>query len=50
MQSVVEDLISLSRIEAERFTTPTAAVSLPPLIAQRMNELVVSFFVELRRT
>jgi two-component system phosphate regulon sensor histidine kinase PhoR len=34
MQSVVEDLISLSRIEAERFTTPTAAVALRPLIEQ----------------
>src|SRR6476646_5385606 len=34
MQSVVEDLISLSRIEAERFSTPTDAVGLPPLIAQ----------------
>jgi two-component system phosphate regulon sensor histidine kinase PhoR len=34
MQSVVEDLISLSRIEAERFSTPTDAVELPPLIAQ----------------
>jgi len=34
MQSVVEDLISLSRIEAERFSTPTAAVELEPLIAQ----------------
>src|SRR6476646_5056338 len=34
MQSVVADLISLSRIEAERFSTPTDAVGLPPLIAQ----------------
>jgi two-component system phosphate regulon sensor histidine kinase PhoR len=34
MQSVVEDLISLSRIEAERFSTPTEAVDLDPLIAQ----------------
>jgi two-component system phosphate regulon sensor histidine kinase PhoR len=34
MQSVVEDLISLSRIEAERFSTPTEAVDLEPLIAQ----------------
>jgi len=34
MQSVVEDLISLSRIEAERFSTPTDAVPLEPLIAQ----------------
>ena len=32
MQSVVEDLISLSRIEAERFSTPTDAVDLAPLI------------------
>jgi two-component system phosphate regulon sensor histidine kinase PhoR len=34
MQSVVEDLISLSRIEAERFSTPTEAVDLEALIAQ----------------
>jgi len=34
MQSVVEDLISLSRIEAERFSTPTDAVDLQPLILQ----------------
>ena len=34
MQSIVEDLISLSRIEAERFSTPTDEVDLPPLIAQ----------------
>jgi two-component system phosphate regulon sensor histidine kinase PhoR len=32
MQSVVEDLISLSRIEAEKFTAPTDAVALEPLI------------------
>ena len=53
MQSVVEDLISLSRIEAERFSTPTDAVELPPLIEQvvsnsrrsadkRKSQLVVS--------
>ena len=53
MQSVVEDLISLSRIEAERFSTPTGAVELPPLIEQvvsnsrrsadkRKSQLVVS--------
>jgi two-component system phosphate regulon sensor histidine kinase PhoR len=34
MQSVVEDLFSLSRIEAERFSTPTDAVDLAPLISQ----------------
>lgn len=34
MQSVVEDLISLSRIEAERFSTPTDAILLEPLIRQ----------------
>ncbi len=34
MQSVVEDLMSLSRIEAERFSTPTEAIDLGPLIAQ----------------
>ena len=32
MQRVVEDLISLSRIEAEKFTTPTEAVDLEQLI------------------
>ena len=34
MQRVVEDLISLSRIEAEKFTAPTDAVALGPLIEQ----------------
>src|SRR3982751_5012023 len=34
MQRVVEDLISLSQIEAEKFTTPTEAVALEPLIEQ----------------
>ena len=34
MQRIVEDLISLSRIEAEKFTTPTEAVELVPLIDQ----------------
>ena len=44
MQRVVEDLISLSRIEAEKFTAPTDAVALEPLIdhtlqiARRMAE------------
>ena len=44
MQRVVEDLISLSRIEAEKFTTPTEAVGLEQLIevsvesAKRMAE------------
>jgi two-component system phosphate regulon sensor histidine kinase PhoR len=44
MQRVVEDLISLSRIEAEKFTTPTEAVDLEQLIespsrgAKRMAE------------
>jgi two-component system phosphate regulon sensor histidine kinase PhoR len=32
MQRVVEDLISLSRIEAEKFTAPTEAVALEPMI------------------
>jgi two-component system phosphate regulon sensor histidine kinase PhoR len=32
MQRVVEDLISLSRIEAEKFTAPTDAIELEPLI------------------
>jgi len=44
MQRVVEDLISLSRIEAEKFTAPTEAVALEPMIdhalasAQRMAD------------
>jgi two-component system phosphate regulon sensor histidine kinase PhoR len=53
MQSVVEDLISLSRIEAERFSTPSEAVDLASLFRQvvenrrraaneRKSELVVS--------
>jgi two-component system phosphate regulon sensor histidine kinase PhoR len=37
MQHVVEDLISLSRIEAEKFSTPTEAVPLPPLIDQALD-------------
>ena len=37
MQRIVEDLISLSRIEAERFTKPTEAVALEPLIAQAIE-------------
>ena len=37
MQRVVEDLISLSRIEAEKFSPPTDAVSLPPLIDQAFD-------------
>jgi two-component system phosphate regulon sensor histidine kinase PhoR len=36
MQRVVEDLISLSRIEAEKFTAPTGAVALEPLIDQAL--------------
>jgi two-component system phosphate regulon sensor histidine kinase PhoR len=34
MQRLVEDLISLSRIEAERFSVPTGAVELRPLIEE----------------
>jgi two-component system, OmpR family, phosphate regulon sensor histidine kinase PhoR len=37
MQRVVEDLISLSRIEAEKFTTPTDAVALEPLIERALE-------------
>ena len=37
MQRVVEDLISLSRIEAEKFTAPTDALMLPPLIDQALD-------------
>jgi len=37
MQHVVEDLISLSRIEAEKFSTPTDAVSLEELIDQTLD-------------
>lgn len=58
MQRVVEDLISLSRIEAEKFTTPTEAVDLEQLIhvsvesARRMaderhSELVCNIEAEL---
>jgi len=36
MQRIVEDLISLSRIEAERFVPPAEAVSLQPLIDQAL--------------
>ena len=37
MQRVVEDLISLSRIEAEKFTAPTQAIALGPLIDQALE-------------
>ena len=37
MQRVVEDLISLSRIEAEKFTAPTEAVALEPLIDEALQ-------------
>jgi two-component system, OmpR family, phosphate regulon sensor histidine kinase PhoR len=37
MQRIVEDLISLSRIEAEKFTAPTDAVDLQPLIEQALG-------------
>lgn len=37
MQRVVEDLISLSRIEAEKFTEPTQALDLEPLIEQAVE-------------
>ena len=37
MQRIVEDLISLSRIEAEKFTAPTEAIALPPLIEQALD-------------
>ena len=37
MQRIVEDLISLSRIEAERFVAPTDAVDLLPLIEQAVD-------------
>jgi two-component system, OmpR family, phosphate regulon sensor histidine kinase PhoR len=37
MQRIVEDLISLSRIEAEKFTAPTEAVALEPLIDQALE-------------
>src|SRR5690242_4974863 len=37
MQRVVEDLISLSRIEAEKFTAPTEAIALEPLIDQALK-------------
>jgi two-component system, OmpR family, phosphate regulon sensor histidine kinase PhoR len=58
MQRVVEDLISLSRIEAEKFTTPTEAADLEQLIevsvesAKRMaderdSELITSIAPDL---
>jgi two-component system phosphate regulon sensor histidine kinase PhoR len=58
MQRVVEDLISLSRIEAEKFTTPTEAVDLEQLIEvsvesarrmaeERQSELVTSIAPDL---
>ena len=34
MQRLVEDLISLSRIEAERFSTPTEPLPLAPLVQE----------------
>ena len=37
MQRIVEDLISLSRIEAEKFTAPTDAVALGSLIDQALE-------------
>ena len=37
MQRIVEDLISLSRIEAERFVAPADAVALEPLIEQALT-------------
>jgi two-component system, OmpR family, phosphate regulon sensor histidine kinase PhoR len=39
MQRIVEDLISLSRIEAEKFTTPTEPVDLAPLIDQALDSV-----------
>jgi two-component system phosphate regulon sensor histidine kinase PhoR len=38
MQRLVEDLISLSRIEAERFSTPREALSLADLVEQVVEE------------
>jgi two-component system, OmpR family, phosphate regulon sensor histidine kinase PhoR len=38
MQRLVEDLISLSRIEGERFSTPRDALSLPDLIAEALED------------
>jgi two-component system phosphate regulon sensor histidine kinase PhoR len=37
MQRLVEDLISLSRIEAERFSRPKDSLLLPPLIEQALT-------------
>ena len=39
MQRVVEDLISLSRIEAEKFSAPTEAVALGPLIDHELESV-----------
>ena len=41
MQRVVEDLISLSRIEAEKFTTPTDAIDLEPLIDHTIGSAAI---------
>ncbi|MEA3037424.1 MAG: two-component system, OmpR family, phosphate regulon sensor histidine kinase PhoR [Sphingomonadales bacterium] len=38
MQRIVEDLISLSRIEAERFTPPVDKVDLAPLIEEAVRD------------
>jgi two-component system phosphate regulon sensor histidine kinase PhoR len=37
MQRLVEDLISLSRIEAERFSVPTDAIAIAPLLAEAVS-------------
>jgi two-component system, OmpR family, phosphate regulon sensor histidine kinase PhoR len=39
MQRLVEDLISLSRIEAERFSVPTEIVALGPLLEEARNNV-----------
>ena len=42
MQRLVEDLISLSRIEAEKYRPPAAAVDLADLVAQVCRELAAT--------
>ena len=42
MQRLVEDLLSLSRIEADKYRAPDQAIALPTLIAEVCAELVAS--------
>ena len=42
MQRLVQDLMSLSRIEADRFRLPTAAVDLAALVKRAIEEIVLA--------